>query len=73
MHPITVGRNATIEVECFPLVNIILAANLTKLDVLILDVQGAEVGILKTINWKKVDIKVSKKRSKTCLISIHNK
>jgi hypothetical protein len=36
----------------------LVAAGLTKLDYLCLDVQGPEMKILKTIPWELVDIKV---------------
>jgi hypothetical protein len=52
------GVNKSIDVDCYPLFNILQAVNLTALDALILDVEGAELGILQTIPWDYVDIKV---------------
>ena len=48
----------TTTVECYPLFDILAAADMTKLDALMLDVQGPEEEILRTIPWQLVDIKV---------------
>ncbi len=48
----------TIAVDCFPLANILAAANIPRLDLLSLDVQGAELDILKTVPWNVIDIQV---------------
>ncbi|CAG0917207.1 unnamed protein product [Notodromas monacha] len=45
-------------VECYPIFDVLSAAKLTQLDVLMLDVQGAEEDILRTIPWRLVDIRV---------------
>ncbi|XP_045107887.1 uncharacterized protein LOC123502728 isoform X1 [Portunus trituberculatus] len=45
------------EVQCLPLYSILLALNTTTVDYFSLDVEGAEMGVLKTIPWDKVDIK----------------
>ena len=44
--------------QCFPLYSVLLAAGLTSLDLLSLDVEGIEYLVLKTLPWHKVDIKV---------------
>lgn len=43
---------------CYPLYDMLVAAELTTLDFLTLDVQGPELKILQTIPWDRVDIKV---------------
>nr|XP_053642518.1 protein Star-like [Cherax quadricarinatus] len=45
-------------VQCFPLLTYLRALNLTKVDLLSLDVEGAEKMILDTIPWKSVDISI---------------
>ena len=45
-------------VQCFPLYSILLASGRTKIDIFSLDIEGAELDVLKTIPWGKVDIKV---------------
>ena len=44
---------------CLPLYSILLAFGNPPVDYWSLDVEGAELGILKTIPWDKVDIKVT--------------
>merc|ERR1719369_995733 len=46
-----------VEVPCFPLYTMMLATNMTEVDFMILDTQGTEFGILKSIPWDKVNIK----------------
>ncbi|XP_057380607.1 protein Star-like [Daphnia carinata] len=46
-----------IEIQCFPFYSILLAVGLTQVDFFSLDVEGHELKILKTIPWRKVDIK----------------
>ncbi|XP_064087954.1 protein Star-like isoform X2 [Macrobrachium nipponense] len=45
-------------VKCFPLYSLLLALNTTTLDLLSLDVEGAELQVLKTLPWNKVTIHV---------------
>ncbi|KAK7070977.1 hypothetical protein SK128_026906 [Halocaridina rubra] len=45
-------------VKCFPLYSLLLALNTTSIDLLSLDVEGAELQVLKTIPWEKVIIRV---------------
>ncbi len=47
-----------INVQCFPLYSILLALNRTVVDYLSLDVEGAELAVLKTIPFDKVNIRV---------------
>ena len=54
------GVVSTIVVDCYPFANILAAANVSHLDLLSLDVQGAELDIIKTIPWDVIDIQVSK-------------
>ncbi|KAK8378923.1 hypothetical protein O3P69_009571 [Scylla paramamosain] len=53
------GQNKTgyAEVQCLPLYSILLALNTTTVDYFSLDVEGAEMRVLKTIPWDKVNIK----------------
>ncbi|XP_047475703.1 protein Star-like isoform X3 [Penaeus chinensis] len=44
------------EVQCLPLYSLLLALNTTKVDYFSLDVEGAELDVLRTIPWEKVDI-----------------
>ena len=53
-------KNAqVINVTCIPLYTILLALGNPTVDFFSLDVEGAELDILKTIPWSKVRIKVS--------------
>jgi FkbM family methyltransferase len=52
------GSVSAIQVDCYPLANILAAANVSRLDLLSLDVQGAELDILRTIPWDVIDIQV---------------
>ena len=49
----------TFKVDCYPLIDILEAADLTQLDLLSLDVQGADLKILQTLPWNDVEIKVA--------------
>ena len=44
--------------QCFPLYSVLSAAGLTSLDFLSLDVEGIDHLVLKSLPWKKVNIKV---------------
>ncbi|XP_035701096.1 uncharacterized protein LOC110861992 isoform X2 [Folsomia candida] len=46
------------ESQCFPLYAILSALNLTTVDYFSLDIEGAELDVLKTIPWENVLIKV---------------
>ena len=45
-------------VQCLPFYSILLATGRTRVDFFSLDIEGDELTVLKTIPWKKVDIKV---------------
>ncbi|XP_042229106.1 protein Star-like isoform X2 [Homarus americanus] len=45
-------------VKCFPLYSLLLALNTTRLDLLSLDVEGAELQVLRTVPWEAVRIEV---------------
>ena len=45
-------------VQCFPLYSILLALGRTDIDMFSLDIEGAELDVLRTIPWTKVDINV---------------
>ena len=51
--------NKISKVICFPLYAILLALGNPVVDFFSLDVEGAELPILKTIPWSKVNIKVT--------------
>ena len=54
-----VTRNAElIKVVCLPLISILNAIGNPRIDYFSLDIEGAELAVLKTIPWEKVDIKV---------------
>ncbi len=44
--------------QCLPLYSLLLALNQTRVDYFSLDVEGAELKVLKTIPFKKLDIRV---------------
>jgi hypothetical protein len=45
--------------QCFPLYSLLLALGNPTVNLFILDIEGTEYLILKTIPWDKVDIEVS--------------
>lgn len=47
-----------IYVQCFPLTSILDALNIHHIDYLSLDVEGSEIEILQTVNWKKLTVDV---------------
>ncbi|KAG0717557.1 Protein Star [Chionoecetes opilio] len=51
------NKSGYAEVQCLPLYSILLALNTTTVDYFSLDVEGAELGVLRTIPWDKVNIK----------------
>lgn len=55
-----VTRNAElIRVVCLPLISILNAIGNPKIDYFSLDIEGAELAVLKTIPWEMADIKVN--------------
>jgi len=48
----------TIPVMCFPFNDILTAINVTHIDYLSLDIEGLEVEVLETLNWKKIRIDI---------------
>ena len=49
-----IGPQKTIRKQCFPLYSLLLALGNPTVDYLSLDVEGTELGILRTIPWDKV-------------------
>ncbi len=47
-----------IRMQCFPLYSILLAVGETTVDYLSLDIEGAELSVLKSVPWEKVDVRV---------------
>lgn len=58
-YPAGHAQSGYVDVQCFPLYSFLLALERTTIDYFSLDVEGAELAVLKTIPWSKVDIKVS--------------
>ena len=57
----SVGKGAadqTTEETCLPLYSILLALGNPRVDYLSLDIEGAEIDVLRAISWNKIDIKV---------------
>ena len=48
----------TVKAQCFPLYSLLMAVGNPKVDLFSLDIEGAEMPVLKTIPWKKVNISV---------------
>ena len=51
-------RPGTIPLQCIPLYTLIRAVGVNTVNYLSLDIEGAELSVLKTIPWDKVDIEV---------------
>ena len=47
------------QLQCFPLYSLLLAMGSPTVNLLVLDVEGAETLVLRTLPWDKVDIEVS--------------
>lgn len=45
-------------VECFPVFSLLSALNITRVDYLSLDVEGAELRVLENIPFERLDIRV---------------
>jgi len=58
--PSKVGKSSkNQEIWCFPLISYLLAINHTKrIDYFALDVAGAELSVLKSLPWEKLNIRV---------------
>jgi hypothetical protein len=52
-------RIPLLQMQCFPLYSLLLALGNPTVNLFILDIEGTEYLILKTIPWDKVDIEVS--------------
>ena len=50
--------DTTIKMQCLPLYSLILAAGNPTVNYFILDIEGAELQVLKTLPWDQVDIEV---------------
>eukprot|EP00095_Tigriopus_kingsejongensis_P001337 maker-scaffold1057_size73593-snap-gene-0.26 protein:Tk01337 transcript:maker-scaffold1057_size73593-snap-gene-0.26-mRNA-1 annotation:"hypothetical protein DAPPUDRAFT_224483" len=48
----------TLKIQCFPFYSVLLALGNPKVDYFSLDIEGAEIPVLRTIPWDKVDINV---------------
>jgi hypothetical protein len=47
-------------VQCIPITTLLLALNKREVDYFSLDVEGNELEVLRTIDFKQIDIKVAK-------------
>ena len=56
--PLFAFHRRTLKMQCFPLYSILAAMGNLKVDYFSLDVEGADLPILKTIPWDKVNISV---------------
>ena len=54
----TATSKKRVKIQCFPLYSILLALNQLRVDYFSLDVEGAEMDVLNTIPFDKVDIKM---------------
>jgi hypothetical protein len=52
------GQRRQIRMQCFPLYSVLLALGNPTVDLFSLDIEGAELQVLKTVPWHKVNIKV---------------
>ncbi|OXA63951.1 Protein Star [Folsomia candida] len=52
------GENVSFTTKCFPVFSLLKAINITTVDYFSLDIEGAELSVLKTIPWDRVHIKV---------------
>jgi hypothetical protein len=58
MHGITNhSSKSSVEMQCLPLYSLLLALGNPTVDVLSLDIEGAEYQVLQTIPWDRVDIR----------------
>ena len=57
-NSIPAGMRSMYPVQAYPLYSLILAMGVEKVDFLSLDVEGAEVVVLNTVPWDKVDIEL---------------
>lgn len=57
-NSIPAGMRSMYPVQAYPLYSLILAMGVEKVDFLSLDVEGAEVAVLNTVPWDKVDIEL---------------
>ena len=57
-NSIPASMRSRYRVQAYPLYSLILAMGVKKVDFLSLDVEGAEVAVLNTVPWDKVDIEL---------------
>ena len=55
---VTRRKHKPAAVPCFPLVTLLLAINVSRIDYFSLDVEGVEMRILRTIPWSQLDIRI---------------
>ena len=52
------GVGEVVEMQCMPIFSLLLALGNPTVDFLSLDIEGAELAVLKTLPWDKVDIEL---------------
>ena len=57
-NSIPASMRSQYSVQAYPLYSLILAMGITRIDFLSLDVEGAELDVLNTVPWDKVDIEL---------------
>lgn len=57
-HETSTYNRRTVKMQCFPLYSVLLALGNPTVDLFSLDIEGAELQVLKTIPWDKVKVRV---------------
>ncbi|KAK2724464.1 hypothetical protein QYM36_001088 [Artemia franciscana] len=52
------SKEHLVEIQCVPIYTALLAAQMSRIDLFVLDIEGVEIDVLKTIPFEKVDIAV---------------
>lgn len=58
MTHVALGKLTSFTADCYPLFTLLKAINVDTIDYFSLDIEGAELPVLKTIPWDRVLIKV---------------
>ena len=52
------NMRSSYQLRCYPLFSLLLALGNPRVDFLSLDIEGAELAVLRTVPWDKVDIEL---------------
>ena len=52
------NKRSRYQLRCYPLFSLLLALGNPRVDFLSLDIEGAELAVLRTVPWDKVDIEL---------------